>query len=221
MLVTVITPCSRPEMLPRAIEIFKSQDYPNKEMLICMDNPGYTKHTDIEARVYQWGNPLSIAGKRNELCEYAKGDIIMHFDDDDWFAPDWISRTVKHMQDTGADTTGIDHAWFYKPHSQLWQYRWNGKCAYTVGGTMAYKRTIWQQNKFRETKDGFGEDTLFMQKAGCVIPHSYHDGFVAMIHGNNSTSHNGVKTNPRFHPHHPDYMCKVLGADYHKYPVAL
>lgn len=207
-------------MLPRAIEIFKSQDYPNRELLILMDTEGYTKDTDNEARVYQWGlQNASIATKRNHLCEYAKGEIIVTQDDDDWFASDWVSRTVIHMLDTECDTTGLSKAWFYKPHSQAWEYRWNGRCAYTVGGTMAYKRTIWEQNKFRETKDGFGEDTLFMQKAGRVIPHDYHDGFVAMIHDNNSTSHNGVKTNPRFHPHHPDFMRKVLGADYHKYPV--
>lgn len=207
-------------MLQRAIEIFKSQDYPNRELLILMDVDGYTKDTDNEARIYQWGLPnASIATKRNHLCEYARGEIIVTQDDDDWIANDWISKTVKHMQETGADTTGIDHAWFYKAHSALWEYRWNGKSKYCIGGTLAYKKSIWQQNKFRETADGFGEDTLFMQKAGRVIPHGYHDGFVAMIHGNNSTSHNGVKTNPRFHPHHPDYMRKVLGADYHKYPV--
>jgi hypothetical protein len=206
-------------MLPRAIEVFKSQDYLNKEMLICMDKRGYTKDTDNEARVYQWGNPLSIAGKRNELCSFAKGEIIITQDDDDWFAKDWITHTVNHMQATGADTTGLSNAWFYQPHSRLWEYRWNGKSKYCIGGTLAYKRTIWEQNKFRETASGFGEDTLFMAKAGRVIPHDYQNGFVAMIHGNNSTSHIGVKTNPRFHPHHPDYMRKVLGADYSKYPV--
>lgn len=209
-------------MLQRAIEIFKSQDYPNRELLILMDKDGYTKDTENESRIYQWGLPnASIAAKRNHLCEYAQGEIIVTQDDDDWFASDWISRTVQHMQETGADTTGIDKAWFYKPHSQLWQYRWNGKSKYCVGGTLAYKKSIWEQNKFRETSDGFGEDTLFMQKAGRIIPHSYHDGFVAMIHGNNSTSHNGVKTNPRFHPHHPDHMRKVLGKDYNKYPISL
>lgn len=220
MLVTVITPCSRPADIPRIKEVFKSQDYQAKEMLILMDAEGYTK--DTEENIYQWGIPkASIAAKRNHLCEHARGEIILHMDSDDWFAKDWISRTVQHMQETGADTTGIDHAWFYKAHSQLWQYRWNGKCKYVVGGTMAYKKSIWQNNPFRETKDGFGEDTLFMQKAGKIIPHSHHDGFVAMIHDNNSTSHNGVKTNPRFHPHHPDYMRKVLGADYRKYPISL
>lgn len=218
MLVTVIMPCSRPYMLQRAKEVFVSQDYPDKELLILMDSEGYTKDTDNENRIYQWGERgLTIAQKRNHLCEWAKGSIILHQDDDDWFALDWISRTVAHMQLTGADTTGIDKAWFYQPHSRLWQYRWNGKMPYCVGGTLAYKKSIWENNPFRETKTGFGEDTLFMGKAGRIIPHDYHDGFVAMIHGNNSTSHNGVETNPRFHVHHPDYMRKVLGADYGEY----
>lgn len=218
MLVTVITPCSRPELLPRAIEVFKSQDYPDKEMLICMDNPGYTKHTDIEARVYQWGLPnASIATKRNHLCEHARGEIIVTQDDDDWFAPDWISKTVKHMQETGCDTTGLSDAFFYRPHSQAWKYIWSGKMKYCIGGTLAYKKSIWQNNRFRETASGFGEDTLFMRAAGRVVPHTYDKGFVAMIHGNNSTSHIGVQTNPRFHPVTPDIMREILGADYGKY----
>lgn len=217
-LVTVITPCSRPHMLQRAKEVFISQCYPNKELLIAMDIDR-TADTDMENRIYQWKCTGSIATKRNNLCSHARGEIIAHLDDDDWVASDWLTKLVAHMVKTGADTTGINHAWFYKPHSQLWQYRWQGKQPYVVGGTLAYKKKIWERNPFRETATGVGEDTIFMRAAGRVIPHDYHNGFVAMIHDNNTTSHNGVRTNPRFHPHHPDYMRKVLGVDYDKYPI--
>lgn len=219
-MVSVIMPCSRPWMLPRAIEVFKSQDYPNKELLILMDEQGYTLDTDNENRIYQWGLPnVSIATKRNHLCEYARGEIIITQDDDDYFAPDWISKTVAHMQSTGADTTGLSNAFFYRPHSQAWKYVWNGKMPYCIGGTLAYKKSIWQNNKFKETRDGFGEDTLFMRGAGRVIPHSYERGFVAMIHGNNSTSHIGVQTNPRFNPISTAIIEDILGMDIGKYPV--
>lgn len=222
MKVTVITPCSRPEHVQRIKEVFISQTYSDKEMIVLMDIPGYTKDTDVDNCIWQWGTgkKLSIAAKRNECCHYAKGEIIIHMDDDDWFAPDWITRTVQHMQATDADTTGLDKAWFYRPHTRLWQYIWNGKMKYCIGGTLAYKRTIWEKNHFRETASGFGEDTVFMRGAGRIIPHDYTDGFVAMIHGKNSTSHNGVKTNPRFHPAHPGIAHKILGSDYDKYPVA-
>lgn len=207
-------------MLPRAIEVFKSQDYPNKELLILMDEQGYTLDTDNEHSIYQWGLPgLSIAAKRNHLCEYAHGDIIIHQDDDDYFAPDWITKTVQHMQSTGADTTGLSDAYFYRPHSKAWKYIWNGKQKYCIGGTLAYKKSIWQNNRFKETRDGFGEDTLFMRGAGRVIPHTYDKGFVAMIHGNNSTSHIGVQTNPRFNAISTAIIEDILGVDYGKYPV--
>lgn len=219
-LVTVITPCSRPDDIPRIKEVFAAQDYPQREMLILMDKEGWTRDTDNENRIYQWGlENASIATKRNHLCEHARGEIIMHMDSDDWFAPDWISKTVQHMQQTGCDTTGLSDAYFYRAHSQLWKYIWNGKMKYCIGGTLAYRRSVWENNKFRETISGFGEDTLFMRAAGRVVPHNYLHGFVAMIHDNNSTSHNGVLTNPRFHPLHPSLMVGVLGEDYRKYPV--
>lgn len=223
MFVTVITPCNRPNDIPRIKEVFASQDYPNKEMLILMDHEGWTKDTDMENRIYQWGmsGNVSIATKRNHLCEYARGEIIMHMDSDDYFAPNWISRTVQHMLNTGADTTGLSDAYFYKAHSNLWRYIWNGKQKYCIGGTLAYRKSVWQDNKFRETATGFGEDTLFMRRAGVVVPHDYIRGFVAMIHGENSTSHEGVLNNPRFHPLHPSLMLGVLGDDYWKYPVSL
>lgn len=219
-LVTVITPCSRPSDIDRIKEVFISQNYPNKEMLILMDEPGWTKDMDIENKIWQWGLPnASIATKRNHLCEYARGEIICHFDSDDYFAHDWITKTVAHMQSTGADTTGLSDAYFYRPHSQAWKYIWNGKQKYCIGGTLAYKKSIWQNNRFKETRDGFGEDTLFMRGAGRVIPHTYDKGFVAMIHGNNSTSHIGVQTNPRFNAISVAIIEDILGLDYGKYPV--
>lgn len=202
MLVSIITPTTqdREPHLSRLREYVRRQTYTNIEHII----------------VYEDG---SIASKRNIACQQAKGEIIMHADSDDYIHPEWVERTVKHMIATGADTTGLDTAYFYQPHSRLWQFKWNGRQSYCIGGTLAYKRSIWEQNPFRDTKDGCGEDTLFMGKAGRIIPHKFIEGFVAMIHGNNTTSHIGVQTNPRFHNLHPSLMVAVLGKDYWKYPV--
>ncbi len=48
------------------------------------------------------GRP-SIGEKRNLCCAIAKGSIVIHRDDDDYYGPAYISRTVEEIQNNDAD----------------------------------------------------------------------------------------------------------------------
>src|SRR6187399_2030925 len=97
-LVSVITPtANRPEMLERCIRMFLAQDYENKEMTVCASG-----NTDYNwNRIYGIYPELcltflhkSIGAKRNECFRNVSGSIILHMDDDDLYAPDWITKSV-------------------------------------------------------------------------------------------------------------------------------
>lgn len=186
-MVTCIMPCNRPEDLPKAIELYKAQDYPSKmELLILMDTEGYTKDTDNEAGIYQWGIPnMNIGQKRNHLCTMARGEIIVHMDSDDHYASDWVSYSVNSLLNTKADLTGLETAVFRNLQTGAkYQYIWKSGQVYILGGTMAYYRKTWERHPFKEV--AAGEETDFITNAGRVMPHGYISGFEASIHPKNT-----------------------------------
>lgn len=214
MKVSVITPSKNPEMLPRLIELFLAQDYADKELNILSDGAGFTLYTSPDKQIWHWGaDHLNVGQKRNELVKFAKGDIILHMDDDDFYAPDWISRSVKHLLATNADTTGLRSGWFYKPHTALWGYDYsNNGQRYVLGATMCYRRKVWENRAFKPMPQG--EDAVFVANGGVVMPHDYKNGFMAMIHGNNTCSHQMTR---QMKAYQPDYAKYVLGNWYEKY----
>lgn len=211
-LVSCIMPCSRPDDLIRAIPLFVAQDYPNKELLILMDDEGYTKDTSIENRIHQWGIPSMVLGsKRNHLCEHAHGDIILHLDSDDFYASDWITKSVAALQ--GADMTGLTSGWFYKPHTNLWRYDYPKKAQpYVLGATMCYWKRTWERNRFKNVASG--EDAFFCANAGRIKPHEYITGFMAMRHGANTSGY-GVEKHAQ--QYEPEYARHILGDWYDKF----
>jgi glycosyltransferase involved in cell wall biosynthesis len=42
---------------------------------------------------------MSIGAKLNSLMELARGDVLMRFDDDDYYAPDYVERMLELLGD--------------------------------------------------------------------------------------------------------------------------
>jgi glycosyltransferase involved in cell wall biosynthesis len=126
-LISCIMPTSdRRAFMPQAIGYFLAQDYPNRELVIVDDGaqcvadwvPG-----DERIRYLRLENKMALGAKRNLACREAQGDIIAHWDDDDWMA-DWrLSYQVQSLIDAQADVCGLSKLLFYNPASdQAWQY---------------------------------------------------------------------------------------------------
>ena len=41
-----------------------------------------------------------VGAKRNIACEVAQGEVIAHWDDDDWMAPEWLRSQVETLLST-------------------------------------------------------------------------------------------------------------------------
>lgn len=140
---------------------------------------------DIKEHImlYEDGN---IGMKRNKLCEIAKSDIIVHMDSDDYYAPDFVSKSVQLLITSGADLVGLANAYFYdKTTERSWEYDYThaGQRA-VLGATMCYWRKTWEHHKFEDVNEG--EDSLFCAKTLKVAYGDYKDSFVAIRHGNNT-----------------------------------
>jgi len=192
-LVTCITPtANRQKFLPIAIKYFLDQDYPNAEMVIIDDGLQSCSTlipSNPKIRYFYYPEKLGTVGvKRNIACEKAQGEIIMHWDDDDWYAPDWISRQVDAQLHSGADITGLNKVDFYSPTvNKRWRYEdLDVEKPWLCGATMAYRKSLWEQHNFIDLQ--VGEDYDFVwNSGGKTYALDYLAGFVSILHAHNTS----------------------------------
>ena len=97
-LVSVIVPFNRIELRNCAINNFLKQDYENKELFLIGNSDTYETNSTHWCVYGNHGN-ISIGAKRNYGCRISHGGIILHMDDDDYYAQDWISKSVEALGD--------------------------------------------------------------------------------------------------------------------------
>jgi glycosyltransferase involved in cell wall biosynthesis len=195
-MVSVITPTrNRDRFLKNALKYFRSQDYTNIEWLILDDSPQAAEccgDLSDENIFYQHTNrKLSVGEKRNILIERARGEIIIQFDDDDYYAPNYVSSMVSALTELGADLINLRGWFLYDVRSDFFGY-WDlmqkegphYRCdregvALTMltrengldfednqlgfGFSYAFKRTVWESIKFPAID--WNEDGEFSLKA--------------------------------------------------------
>jgi len=186
----IMPTANRQQFLPYAIDYFLQQDYLESELIILDDGnePSYSFIPDDLRIKYFYKEYIQLLGtKRNFCCEQAKGEIIIHLDDDDWYAPDWISKQVNALTKSGADVTGLsDVNFFINTTNQSWEYRDNVNLQpWVYGATLAYRKSFWTANPFSEMNAG--EDNDFIQRSNIKIEsHGYTDGYLGLIHRDNA-----------------------------------
>jgi glycosyltransferase involved in cell wall biosynthesis len=165
-LVSCIMPThNRRLFVPKAIEYFLYQDYPNRELIIINDGtePVSDLIPDNPNIHYLYQNQRhSVGAKRNIACKNANGEIIIHWDDDDWMA-DWrISYQVKNLLAREADICGLSRLFFFNPAANHgWEYiNQDNKKPWVAGGTLCYMKYLWKQNPFSDIN--IGEGTRFV-----------------------------------------------------------
>jgi glycosyltransferase involved in cell wall biosynthesis len=94
----IMPTANRRRFVPGAIAQFLAQDYNGAELVILDDGDDpvadlIPSHPAI--RYVRTPRHRSLGAKRNAACEAARGDVILHWDDDDWYAPHRIRIQVK------------------------------------------------------------------------------------------------------------------------------
>lgn len=214
MKVSVIMPTIRPHFLQTAFDKFESQNYADKELIVPYCGLSLNLPTPTSEVKLIHSND-SVGNKRNIACEQSTGDIILHMDDDDYYAPDWISKSVEALINSKADCVGLSSGYFYQIPDRVLRYDYPKGCQpYVLGATMCYWRKTWERNQFKDTNRG--EDTLFCANAGKVVAHDHINGFMAMLHGGNTSSHLQIDKK-EFTPQDISIAKNILGTDFEKY----
>lgn len=119
-LVSVIMPTyKRSDKLLRAIDSVLAQTYPSIELLLVNDNDPHDAYTrellektehlrkDPRFQLIIQDKHINGAVARNVGIKKAQGEYIAFLDDDDWWAPEKISRQVEVLSDLDSEWGGV------------------------------------------------------------------------------------------------------------------
>lgn len=170
--VSVITPTyNRHAFIEQLIRCVRLQDYPHHliECLIMDDSPkpiviDDAWRGDLNFRLIRSEHKWTLGQKRNTLNRFAKGEIIIPFDDDDYYPPTRISHAVERLQSSGKQIAGSSLLFMWFPHSATPQ-----RSLYLLGphgvnhscnGAMAYTQAYAQEYAYDADKSS-GEEPSF------------------------------------------------------------
>jgi glycosyltransferase involved in cell wall biosynthesis len=195
-LVSCIMPtANRRELVRCAIVDFQRQDYPNRELIVVDD--GEDPVADLvegtpHIRYLRLNGRRTVGEKRNIACREARGDYLLHWDDDDWMAARRIRVQLEALREARADVCGLDRLLYYDPEAELaWEYVYPGRRRrWVAGNTLCYTRALWLRNPFINAQ--IGEDTRFLRSRvpKAIVPLADTTICIGRVHaGNTSPKH--------------------------------
>ncbi|MGY1727856.1 glycosyltransferase [Geodermatophilus sp. SYSU D01062] len=160
--------CDRRSFVPLAIEAFLQQDHAERELVIVDDGEPVADLIPEDPRIhYHRLDRRTVLGtKRNLACEAARGEILLHWDDDDWYPADRVSRQVAALAATGAEVCGTRTLLFHDPvTARAWCYEYPERARpWVAGSSLAFSRTFWTGHPFDAVPTG--EDTRLLWRSG-------------------------------------------------------
>jgi glycosyltransferase involved in cell wall biosynthesis len=190
--VSIITPTfNRQTLLPALWEGVCAQSVQDIEWLVhdhsLQRAAMFDAINDPRVRYVHVPREMSIGAKRNYLCDAAHGEVIVHFDDDDFYAPHYVESMLSLMRDQNADIVKLFGFFLYQQKHRIFAYwdlerdfplhfrlspadqpaaMWNngqmsGRWGY--GFSYVFHRKVWQAVQFPD--QNHGEDAVFANTA--------------------------------------------------------
>lgn len=145
---------NRPELLQKAINCFKSQNYINKELVVS-----YPKNdTSTKKVIAQEQNELlkilaierepevSLGEARNQAIKRSNGEYVCTWDDDDWYHPSRVSYQYNSIQNKGDgyQASILTRILLFDETKKEAYYSFN----YTWEGTILCRKVMLLQNQY-------------------------------------------------------------------------
>jgi hypothetical protein len=191
----------------RAVRSFAAQTYPNRELVIVSDGPGwcrrnlreYAAEVAPEVRFIEPEEAGQTLGRlRNLALESATGEIVCQWDDDDLSHPERLAQQYDHMAAEAANASFLtDHLHLLSDQNLLCWVDWSGGGT-IIGPSQLAPGTLMMraQGSFRYPETGplarQGEDSVMLEllfRAGKIA--ALRDAaplFLYTFHGRNTFS---------------------------------
>lgn len=173
--VSVLTPTyNRRKFIQTSIACFKAQEYPQDKMEWIILDDGTDKVKDlfdasglknVRYIALPAGEKLPIGAKRNRLNELATGEIVVCWDDDDFYPPDRVKKAVNRLRSVPGRRVPVVgctllHLYF-SDRDEIWSIGPYGQ-NHCTNGTMAYWRSYFKDNRYDDTAEK-AEERKFMR----------------------------------------------------------
>jgi hypothetical protein len=217
-LVSCIMPTyNRRAFVPRAIRAFLRQDYPRCELIVVDDGPESVADLipdDPRIRYVRVSGRRTIGAKRNLACERAHGELIVHWDDDDWSARHRLSYQVEMFLQQDVDVSGLQAIFFCDPSTaRAWRYEYPAeRRPWVHDATFCYRRSFWAAHPFPDTS--YGIDTTYLWQGAPMRVGSLPDPsfYVGLVHEAN-TSRKDTR-DAWWHPLPVAEIASLMGSDW-------
>lgn len=157
--VSVITCTKRPECMERLFRNYARQAYPLKELIVIVNHSRSGLDDYYEAaryypnvRIYRLPESVTLGECLNFGVRMSRFPYIAKFDDDDYYAPHYLSGSLKTMERSGADIVGKRAHFMYLEGSKALLLRHSEKANRSVsqipGATLLVKRHVFEKVAF-------------------------------------------------------------------------
>lgn len=174
---------NRRPWLPWSLRCAQYQTYRNREVLVISSGDPVDDLIPPGVRHLHLSGKPSTGTVRNAGCEAASGEVIAHFDDDDFSHPRRLEDQVRRLISSGKPVTGYRSLRFTDGLS-WWLY--SGAPGYALGTSLVYRRDWWERNRFPDLM--VGEDNAFVGRArGALVSVDAGEMMWATIHTGNTS----------------------------------
>jgi glycosyltransferase involved in cell wall biosynthesis len=196
-LVSCIMPTrDRRAFVGQAIDYFRRQTYPRAELVVVDD--GHDAVADLVPAdpcisYIRLDGQRSIGFKRNAAIERARGDVVVHWDDDDWYGSERLRHQLAPLLSGRAHVSGLKTGLMLDVlDGRFWSCRsdLHARMFYADlhGGTIAYLKTLWSTIA-RFPDSSLAEDAAFLRAVtgrATIAALPNEDTFIYVRHGSNA-----------------------------------
>lgn len=186
--VSIVIPTYKRKKFERLIEYnILCQTYKNIiEVVICDDSEDDLKlNLPYRMQYLKSETKLTIGQKRNVMCQYAKGDIIVHMDTDDFYMPTYIEHSVHEMMIKNKQCAGTADMFIFYPKDMLLCKMENNLLHMANEGTLVYFKKFWADCHFSEDQTSEGLKFLTGRNQH-IVKTDIHKVMICVAHGENT-----------------------------------
>lgn len=184
-------------MAARALEYWRAQTWPNKELVIVddADDPSFDGFDELGIVYHLCETRLTVGAKRNLACSLANGEVIMCHDSDDAYHPGRTAWQMDLMKESGKAVVGCHSQLFQRLSDGAW-FKYHGFPQLAMGNSLCFTKVWWQAHRFEDKQCGQDEQFGYVAfNAGQLHSVDAELYIVASCHESN-TSPRSLKQSP-------------------------
>lgn len=199
--ISIITCTNRPEYIDNLFNNFLCQNHDKKELIIvlnnnCLDIKIYQKkakqHKNI--KIFQLDEKITLGDCKNFALNYINFDYVSFFDDDDFYAPNFLKYSLKTFDEIDADIVGKASCYIYFEESKILgifdPYNENSYVTHVADSSMLIKSKVLENIKY--PNEPIFQDFLFQEMCinkGYKLYSTHRFNYVIHRHPNPNLQH--------------------------------